>query len=230
MVSGDFVTSDWHFAHPYVAALRYFQKVNMTANDLRTYCQTHGVYIGEYVDTETHDNIIMDRLNRLYTGGDNKIIVAGDISSGSTGSLDKALKFIEDKCAFPKDKRILVCGNHELMLTKKNFAKLYDVFGEVHTSPLQYSDNVVISHFPVKQRFESDDYWNEGNHRKKFVEYAPIKKDNKIYLYGHTHSMDWEEFGKGISEFNIGIDACRLTAAPIQYFVDLDKERKSENL
>lgn len=31
MVSEDFVTSDWHFAHPYVAAFRYFQKVNMTA-------------------------------------------------------------------------------------------------------------------------------------------------------------------------------------------------------
>lgn len=227
----DFVTADWHFNHPYVAAMRGFIKKDAPTQNpqqLREYCSKNNALMGDFVDVRKHDEYVMKKVNSVIQSNNDYLFVAGDISSGGRQSFEKSIEFIKENCKFKKSHMAIVMGNHELMLRKDVRMKLLEVFAQAYFQPIKFGDNIIISHFPTKNHFEEKHDWCATSYRKQYKNFAPEKEDGKIYLYGHTHANALQEFGDDSNEFNVGIDYW-TKPIPIAFFVKgfWTKERKN---
>lgn len=123
-------TSDLHFAHPFVAALRGYALPGYARDEsIKQQAEHDGRQLKDCVDWRRHDLDIVQAIN-TYVGKEDELYILGDISSGSTWSVDQAIMRIQN-LQVPRKRRHLILGNHELYASSRTLDKLASVFGEV---------------------------------------------------------------------------------------------------
>ena len=102
-------TSDLHFGHPFVAALRGYAEPGWP-NDatIREECLEAGVDLWDAVDWERHDRDLVDAINSRCSA-DDTLTVLGDVSSGGSRSMQEAEAMIR-MLNIPRKRRRLVLG------------------------------------------------------------------------------------------------------------------------
>lgn len=123
-------TSDLHFAHPFVAALRGYALPGYARDEsIKQQAEHDGRQLKDCVDWRKHDADIIQAIN-TYVGQEDELYILGDISSGSTWSVDQAIMRIQN-LQVPRKRRHLILGNHEMHSSSRTLEKLASVFGEV---------------------------------------------------------------------------------------------------
>lgn len=123
-------TSDLHFAHPFVVALRGYALPGYARDEsIKQQAEHDGRQLKDCVDWRKHDADIVQAIN-TYVGREDELYILGDISSGSTWSVDQAIMRIQN-LQVPRKRRHLILGNHELYASSRTLEKLASVFGEV---------------------------------------------------------------------------------------------------
>lgn len=209
-----YFTSDLHFRHPFVAALRGYIKpeyADSTAEDLRASARGVGARLGDMVDWETHDKDAVRSINETVDG-DDEIFVLGDISSGSRRSMEGAIERLKS-LNVPRSRRHLVLGNHEnLRNNHADIVRLLDVFNDVsYRSSVVIADrNVLLSHFQFAYHFAEEPAagMSTNANSARFARYAVVDDGRTLLLHGHTHAKTPFEFDNP-REMNIGVDAWR---------------------
>lgn len=93
----DFYTSDLHFGHPFVAALRGYAKPGWpNGATIREVCEREHVDLWDVVDWERHDRDLLDAINSVC-GQEDTLTILGDLSSGASGSARIAESFQFDR-------------------------------------------------------------------------------------------------------------------------------------
>lgn len=210
-------TSDLHFAHPFVAALRGYALPGYARDEsIKQQAEHDGRQLKDCVDWRKHDADIVQAIN-TYVGREDELYILGDISSGSTWSVDQAIMRIQN-LQVPRKRRHLILGNHELYASSRTLEKLASVFGEVgRVGITEIRDGrgnnphtVFLSHFQwredfkeAKPKYQFSTNWNDPNLAKYALPYV----NNTLLLHGHTHAHDPLEFGRHHNEINVGLDA-----------------------
>lgn len=123
-------TSDLHFAHPFVAALRGYALPGYARDEsIKQQAEHDGRQLKDCVDWRKHDADIIQAIN-TYVGKEDELYILGDISSGSTWSVEQAIMRIQN-LQVPRKRRHLILGNHEIHSSSRTLEKLASVFGEV---------------------------------------------------------------------------------------------------
>ena len=143
-----YFTSDLHFDHPFVAALRGYTTDNTPVEDIRSMSVEERY---KHVDVDAHDHMLLDNLLRL--GKDDELWVLGDVASGSARSREKAVQLL-GQLHVPRKHRHLILGNHESGMhpNAKAMADWGEVFSEIavngvttETVPLGQSVDVEVA-------------------------------------------------------------------------------------
>lgn len=112
-------TSDLHFAHPFVAALRGYALPGYARDEsIKQQAEHDGRQLKDCVDWRKHDADIIRTIN-TYVGQEDELYILGDISSGSTWSVDQAIMRIQN-LQVPRKRRHLILGNHEIIITEQS--------------------------------------------------------------------------------------------------------------
>lgn len=189
------LTSDPHFGHERVA--------------------TEHRHFG---NADAHDNFIIRSWMKRVRDNDT-IIVAGDISSGSSTAERRSLEIIR---YLPGDK-IAVLGNHDSPHPSHGSRSIAwesayrDVFGIVRTHHFFRFDGIrfIVSHFP----FEID---HTGESRGMLWRFPRSAADGKVLLHGHTHqSTPWTS----PTEISVGLDAWNFAPVEIGEIVRKFREK-----
>lgn len=203
-----YFTSDLHFSHPLVAALRGFsdisgdiklQKSLMSSNEFESHC-----------DLTEHNKTIIRNINSVVKQTD-ELYILGDICSGTKHSMDEALKCLS-KLNIAPTKRHLILGNHDgfsLSLTMRT--KLAEQFSTIDVYSFINICNsipVVLSHIPRRQVITGT-YNHHGKKENNNIQYSPNVPLNILNLYGHTHTINPYEYFY-YNSINIGLDAWRM--------------------
>lgn len=90
-----YFTSDTHFAHPFVAALRGYitpEYAEYSPGELRRLVRdkSSNVTWEQCVNTAEHDELIVANINRVVTESD-ELYILGDLSAGGKRSFESAL-------------------------------------------------------------------------------------------------------------------------------------------
>lgn len=213
-------TSDLHFAHPFVAALRGYALPGYAKDaSIKQQAEREHKPLKNCVDWRKHDADIIRSIN-TYVGEEDELYVLGDISSGGTWSVDQAIMRIQN-LHVPRKNRHLILGNHELHSSSRTLEKLASVFGEVGQvglTDITSGDGtrtypVLLSHYQwredfkeAKPKYQFSTNWNDPN----LAKYALPYMNNTLLLHGHTHAHDPLEFGRHHNEINVGLDAWRF--------------------
>lgn len=127
-----YFTSDTHFAHPFVAALRGYAKPGFTSdNTIKQQANEAHMQVKDCVNWYRHDMDVTDRINEIV-GPNDELYILGDLCSGGAWSLHQALMHIKGlRC--PRNNRHLILGNHDDVLygKSKGFKDLTEAFGEI---------------------------------------------------------------------------------------------------
>lgn len=84
-------TSDLHFAHPFVATLRGYALPGYARDEsIKQQAEHDGRQLKDCVDWRKHDLDIVQAIN-TYVGKEDELYILGDISSGSTWSVEQAI-------------------------------------------------------------------------------------------------------------------------------------------
>lgn len=123
-------TSDLHFVHPFVAALRGYA-LHGYAKDasIKQQAEREHKPLKNCVDWRKYDADIIRSIN-TYVGEEDELYILGDISSGDTWSVDQAIMRIQN-LHVPRKNRHLILGNHEMHSSTRTLEKLASVFVEV---------------------------------------------------------------------------------------------------
>lgn len=210
-------TSDLHFAHPFVAALRGYALPGYAKDaSIKQQAEREHKPLKNCVDWRKHDADIIRSIN-TYVGEEDELYILGDISSGGTWSVDQAIMRIQN-LHVPRKNRHLILGNHELHSSSRTLEKLASVFGEVGRVGITeirdgWGNNphtVFLSHYQWREDFTQSKplgavstNWNAP----ELAEYAIPRMNNTLLLHGHTHAHDPLEFGMHHNEINVGLDA-----------------------
>lgn len=123
-------TSDLHFAHPFVAALRGYALPGYAKDaSIKQQAEHEHKPLKNCVDWRRHDADIIRSIN-TYVGEEDELYILGDISPGGTWSVEQAIMRIQN-LQVPRKRRHLILGNHELHSSSRTLEKLASVFGEV---------------------------------------------------------------------------------------------------
>ena len=123
-------TADLHFAHPFVAALRGYALPGYAKDaSIKQQAEREHKPLKNCVDWRKHDADIVRAIN-TYVGEEDELYILGDISSGSTWSVEQAIMRIQN-LQVPRKRRHLILGNHELHSSSRTLEKLASVFVEV---------------------------------------------------------------------------------------------------
>lgn len=126
-----YFTSDTHFAHPFVAALRGYAKPGFTSdNTIKQQANEAHMQVKDCVNWYQHDIDVTDHINEIV-GPNDELYILGDICSGSAWSLQQAIMHVKSlRC--PRNNRHLILGNHDDVLygKSKGFKELTEAFGE----------------------------------------------------------------------------------------------------
>lgn len=210
-------TSDLHFAHPFVAALRGYALPGYAKDaSIKQQAEHEHKPLKNCVDWRKHDADIIRSIN-TYVGKEDELYILGDISSGSTWSVDQAIMRIQN-LQVPRKRRHLILGNHEIHSSSRTLEKLASVFVEVGRVGITeirdvWGNNphtVFLSHYQWREDFTQSKplgavstNWNAP----ELAKYAIPRMNNTLLLHGHTHAHDPLEFGRHHNEINIGLDA-----------------------
>ena len=210
-------TADLHFAHPFVAALRGYERDGYAYDEsIKQQAARDGKLLKDCVDWRKHDADVIDGIN-MYVGEDDELYILGDISSGSAWSVDQAIMRIQN-LSVPRKRRHLILGNHELHSSASTLEKLASVFGEVSRVGIteirdgweKNPHTVLLSHYQWREDFtqakpscDVSTNWNAP----ELAEYAIPRMKDTLLLHGHTHAHDPLEFGKHRNEINVGLEA-----------------------
>lgn len=215
-----YFTADLHLCHPFVAATRGFYK--RTADVPEQGRRPDGINAFRHsmseadfntlVDVERHDHTVINRIN-ARVGKQDELYILGDLSSGGTASLRRALSLL-DELHVPPSRRHLILGNHDgFRMKPSNAADIAVRFGSVSDNLSMDIDGTpaVLSHVP---RYEYlDGSVREGmasnSLEKTLRKHALRVPHGIIHLYGHTHGRSPDEFHDGWS-LNVGLDAWNL--------------------
>lgn len=210
-------TSDLHFAHPFVAALRGYALPGYAKDaSIKQQAEHEHKPLKNCVDWRKHDADIIRSIN-TYVGEEDELYILGDISSGGTWSVEQAIMRIQN-LHVPRKNRHLILGNHELHSSTRTLEKLASVFVEVGRVGIteirdEWGNNphtVFLSHYQwredfkeAKPKYQFSTNWNDPN----LAKYALPYMNNTLLLHGHTHAHDPLEFGRHHNEINVGLDA-----------------------
>lgn len=210
-------TSDLHFAHPFVAALRGYALPGYAKDaSIKQQAEHEHKPLKNCVNWRKHDADIIRSIN-TYVGEEDELYILGDISSGGTWSVDQAIMRIQN-LHVPRKNRHLILGNHELHSSTRTLEKLASVFVEVGMVGIteirdgcgNNPHTVFLSHFQWREDFTQSKplgavstNWNAP----ELAEYALPRMNNTLLLHGHTHAHDPLEFGRHHNEINVGLDA-----------------------
>lgn len=213
-------TSDLHFAHPFVAALRGYALLGYAKDaSIKQQAEHEHKPLKNYVNWRKHDADIIRSIN-TYVGEEDELYILGDISSGGTWSVEQAIMRIQN-LQVPRKRRHLILGNHEIHSSSRTLEKLASVFvevGQVGLTDITSGDGtrtypVLLSHFQwredfkeAKPKYQFSTNWNDPNLAKYAIPYM----NNTLLLHGHTHAHDPLEFGRHQNEINVGLDAWRF--------------------
>ena len=127
-----YFTSDTHFAHPFVAALRGYAKPGFTSdNTIKQQANEAHMQVKDCVNWYQHDIDVTNHINEMV-GENDELYILGDLYSGSAWSLQQALMHVKSlRC--PRNNRHLILGNHDDVLygKSKGFKELTEAFGEI---------------------------------------------------------------------------------------------------
>lgn len=206
-------TSDLHFGHPFVAALRGYAEPGWPSDaTIREECLEAGVDLWNAVDWERHDRDLVDAINSRCSV-DDTLTVLGDVSSGGSRSMREAEAMIR-MLNIPRKRRRLVLGNHENALRhhdRKDYVRwagLFSVVSPVGLDVLSDGMPVLLSHFPYRDMFDLPvpDGLSTNALAESLRRFAPPRVDGLVLLHGHTHAKDRDEFGDSMM-LNVGVDA-----------------------
>lgn len=207
-----YFTSDLHFDHPFVAALRGYITDDTPVEDIRSMSVEERY---KHVDVDAHDHMLLDNLLRL--GKDDELWVLGDVASGSTRSREKAVQLL-GQLHVPRKHRHLILGNHESGMhpNAKAMADWGEAFSEIAVNGVTtVSDcmclpvTATLSHFPLLRSFQfgiTPDGCAANALDPKWVSYA-LSAPTRLHLHGHTHAKTPFEFLGDDDQVNIGVDA-----------------------
>lgn len=209
-----YFTSDLHFDHPFVAALRGYTTDNTPVEDIRSMSVEERY---KHVDVDAHDHMLLDNLLRL--GKDDELWVLGDVASGSARSREKAVQLL-GQLHVPRKHRHLILGNHESGMhpNAKAMADWGEVFSEIAVNGvttitdcmgLPMPMTATLSHFPLLRSFQfgiTPDGCAANALDPKWVPYA-LPAPSRLHLHGHTHAKTPFEFPGDDNQVNIGVDA-----------------------
>lgn len=205
-----FFTSDTHFGHPFVAALRGYGKTDEEPNALRERVRAEGRDFADYVDCRKHDETIINNFNSMLTV-DDELYILGDLSSGGRSSMRAAIACVK-RLNVPRKRLHLILGNHDPLEkgTRADLDRLLEVFSSVSRDEVIVIDghNVALSHFQFRHHFDGveDSSISRNGRSTKYEEYAVVDDGSLLLLHGHTHSKTPFEF-ENPREMNVGIDA-----------------------
>ena len=205
-----YFTSDLHFCHPFVAAMRGFGPTCDNINEL--ICEARETEFACMTNWRKHDETIVRHIN-ARVGKQDELYVLGDISCGSRNSLEYALNTL-DKLYVPVSRRHLVLGNHENFKVKDSVRVSFaHTFGYVSNCEYLYVDgiSIILTHVPllsdmdgkVRKGLAKNAY--SRSLRKRAVNVPP----GTLHLHGHTHSSTPEDSKNRLS-INVGLDAWNL--------------------
>ena len=124
-------TSDLHFAHPFVAALRGYALPGYAKDaSIKQQAEHEHKPLKDCVDWRRSTMPTSSEAINTYVGQEDELYILGDISSGGTWSVDQAIMRIQN-LHVPRKNRHLILGNHELHSSTRTLEKLASVFVEV---------------------------------------------------------------------------------------------------
>ena len=94
--------------------------------------------------SQDHDKYIIDRYNSVV-GKDDLVYILGDVGFKPIEALKKLIRQLNGR-------KILIIGNHDQLddNTYRNMG-----FIEIYRHPVYYSENIILSHIPLKEGFNN---------------------------------------------------------------------------
>lgn len=225
-----YFTTDTHFGHPLVSALRGYTRFDPDRTHYEAVLHTHGLAEAqEWVrrtilddsrtnfrkaaDTDAHDSAIVDNINSLV-GPDDELWILGDIGfRTSVGHLKDCLRQLHCRHLHA------VIGNHDDWWMDNTPARnLFESIEGNDTTTIAFGDEgdpsiVNLSHFPYRE----DLAYGWPDDAVRFSTRA-LPFDGCRLLYGHTHQLTPE--GARPESLNVGLDAWNLLPVSEQQIVD----------
>lgn len=210
----DFYTSDLHFGHPFVAALRGYAKPGWPSDaTIREACEREHVDLWDVVDWERHDHDLLDAINSTC-GQEDTLTILGDLSSGSARSARIAEGMIGG-LNVPRKRRRLILGNHENALLRGDrkdavrWATLFGMVAPVGLDVLPDGRPVLLSHFSYRDTFDRPAPKGVAPNTldERLRRFAPPCIPGMALLHGHTHADNHREFPDEPLMVNVGVDA-----------------------
>lgn len=210
-----YFTSDLHFCHPFVAALRGYGKTDedpITLHDKVSNGELSFAELKELVNWRMHDEDLINNFNEILKPED-ELYILGDLSTGGRVSAREAIAMVS-RLKVPRKRRHLILGNHDPLIPShgggKELKDLLDQFNSVSRNEVIVIDgrNVVLSHFQFRNHFDgsvSGELSTNAN-VEEFSNYAVVDDGHLLLLHGHTHAKDPFEFDNP-REMNVGVDA-----------------------
>lgn len=212
----DYYTSDLHFGHPFVAALRGYAKPGWPGDaTIREACEREHVDLWDVVDWERHDRDLLDAINSAC-GQEDTLTILGDLSSGSARSARIAEEMIGG-LNVPRKRRRLILGNHENALVHGDrkdavrWASLFGTVAPVGLDTLPDGRPVLLSHFSYRDTFDhpAPEGVAPNTLDERLRRFAPPRIPGLALLHGHTHANDHQEFPDPLM-VNVGVDAWNM--------------------
>ena len=210
-----YFTSDLHFCHPFVAALRGYCKTDddpITLHDKVSNGELTFTELKDLVNWRKHDEDLINNFNEILKPED-ELYVLGDLSTGGRASAQEAIIMV-GRLKVPRKRRHLILGNHDPLIPShgggKELKDLLDQFNSVSRNEVIVIDgrNVALSHFQFRSHLDgsSNGRLSTNANAKEFSKYAVVDDGSLLLLHGHTHAKEPFEFGNP-REMNVGVDA-----------------------
>lgn len=221
------LTSDTHFGHPLLAAIRGFYNdteagrnaqsmhdSGATSSQIIEWAQQSHISMKEIADCDAHDRFVIDSINSCVSPGD-ELWHLGDV--GFRCGIEH-IRECMSQISVPVANRHLLIGNHDKCFrgnTKGNPADFDEVYlGMFSTvdekvlidNPLD-GGKLMLCHFPWLESAGRDGYV-----RERCLQYYPDRSRYMSHggqiplLYGHTHADRFDDMSD-LMAFNVGLDA-----------------------
>lgn len=221
-------TTDTHFGHPLVSALRGYTRFDPGRQHYTELLQSQGLKAahewvesvvrddrrlsyGRAADTEAHDEAIIENINSLVQA-DDILWILGDL--GYRTSIDHLADCMNElNC---QNIRVIL-GNHDGWW--KNEPKVRDRFLSVTANDATTISGIGVvnlSHFPYREAL-SFGWSGDERFANDALSRNPYDGDTPL-LYGHTHQLTPD--GPDDLQVNVGLDAWNLMPVSNRQVVD----------
>ncbi|WP_289094196.1 phosphoesterase [uncultured Bifidobacterium sp.] len=219
-----YFTTDTHFGHPLVSALRGFiadadikagfdhavaeQGIAAAAQYVKRAANKRHLRMADIADTDAHDAAVIASINATLTPAD-ELWIMGDV--GYRTSMEHIRHCLH---AIHARRLHLVVGNHDVNFHHRELdGAWHHAFATIQDSATVAIDGVAyhLSHFPYREDMDgyrdptgdvSDNAYDPG--------YAPdaLPRDGRRLLFGHTHQHT--KAGRSADSLHVGLDSWDL--------------------